>query len=89
MGLKVLAFAETGATVKLLERFGYALTGAPSAARIAALLPRVLAPAGPWWEGRAAEIRTVVDGTSKLAALQGTLEALVAARAAEAAKASA
>lgn len=84
LGLKVMAFAETGATAKLLERFGYALTGAPSAARIAALLPRVLAPAGPWWEGRAADVRAAVDGTGKLAVLQETLEALVVARAADA-----
>lgn len=83
LGLKVVAFAETGATVKLLERFGHALTGAPTASRIAALLPRILAPAGPWWEGRAAEIRAAVHGADKLTALQGTLEALVAARAAE------
>ena len=85
LGLKVVAFAETGATVKLLERFGHALTGAPTASRIAALLPRILAPAGPWWEGRAAEIRAAVHGADKLTALQGTLEALVAARAADAA----
>lgn len=85
LGLKVVAFAETGATAKLLERFGYALTGTPAASRIAALLPRILAPAGLWREGRDAEIRAAVDGASKLTALQETLEALVADRGAAAA----
>ena len=80
LGLKVVAFAETGATVKLLERFGYALSGRPEAARIAALLPSILAAEGPWRGGLDAAIDAAVDGAGKLASLQNTLEALVATR---------
>lgn len=81
LGLKVVAFAATGATVRLLERFGYALTGTPDAERIAALLPTILMESGPRPPGTEAAIDAAVDGAEKLAALQEALEAVVAGRA--------
>ena len=85
LGLKVAAFAETGASAKLLERFGYALSGRPDAARIAKLLPRMLEAGGDWLNDAAGAIRSAVDGAAKLDALQQRLEALVANRAPRAA----
>ena len=79
LGCKVLAFAETGASVAMLERFGYAFTGAPDAERLAAILPRILdEEPGAWHDGAAEGARALVDGAGKLAELQETLERLVA-----------
>lgn len=78
LGCKVLAFADTGASVAMLERFGYALTGGPDAERLAAILPRILEDEPGAWHAAAAEgARAVVDGAGKLAQLQETLERLV------------
>ena len=78
LGCKVLAFAETGASVAMLERFGYALTGAPDAERLAAILPRILEDEPGAWHAAAADgARALVDGAGKLAQLQETLERLV------------
>ena len=78
LGCKVLAFAETGASVAMLERFGYAFTGAPDAERLAAILPRILDVEPGAWHAAAAEgARALVDGAGKLAELQETLERLV------------
>lgn len=79
LGRKVVAFTETGASAALLTRFGYALNGAPSAERLAALLPDILeSEAGSWLADTAEGVRTFVDSAGKLDRLQSALEALVA-----------
>lgn len=76
LGCKTVAFAETGASVDLLARFGYALSGAPDAERIAGLLPRILAsPPGRWQEAAAERVREAFDSAAKLAQLEQTLTA--------------
>ena len=76
LGCKTVAFAETGASAELLNRFGYALSGAPDAERIADLLPRILAaPPGRWHEAAAESVHAAVDSATKLARLEETLTA--------------
>lgn len=78
LGRKVVAFSETGASVAMLERFGYALAGAPDAERLAAILPRILDDEAGAWQADVAEgVRALVDSASKLERLQETLEQLV------------
>lgn len=79
LGRKVVAFSETGASVAMLERLGYALVGAPEAERLAAVLPRILDhEAGAWQTTAAHGVRTLVDSAAKLKLLQEALERLVA-----------
>ena len=74
LGCKTVAFAETGASVELLDRFGYALSGAPDAERLVGLLSRLVAePAGRWRESVPGAARALLDGTAKLARLEETL----------------
>ncbi len=81
LGKRVLAFSETGASTLMLERFGYALNGAPDAERIAATLPKILdQEAGPWQAEVGNAIRERVDGARKLELLQEVLERFVAAK---------
>ena len=80
LGRKVVAFTQTGASAAMLARFGYALTGAPDAERLAAVLPRILdEDAGAWLAAAADGARALVDGAAKLDHLQTALEELVAA----------
>ena len=79
LGRKVVAFSETGASVAMLERLGYALVGAPQVERLAAILPRILErEAGAWQMAAADNVRTLVDSAAKLEGLQEMLERLVA-----------
>ena len=77
LGKKVVAFAETGASVAMLERHGYALTGAPAVDRLKSLLPKI-ADGDPAWRLPMSEaIRAEVDSAQKLSTLARALEKFV------------
>ena len=77
LGRKVVAFAETGASVAMLESHGYALSGAPAVDRLTSLLPKVVDGDAAWRVQMSERIRAEVDGAQKLATLTQTLERFV------------
>ena len=74
LGRKVIAFAETGASVAMLETHGYAFSGAPSVDRLKTLLPKVVDGNAPWRTQMSERVRAEVDGAQKLATLTRVLE---------------
>ena len=74
LGKKVVAFAETGASVAMLENHGYALNGAPAVDRLKSLLPKVVEGDASWRVQMSDRIRAEVDGAQKLATLTQALE---------------
>ena len=74
LGRKVIAFAETGASVAMLENHGYALSGAPAVDRLKSLLPKIVDGDSTWRAQMSERIRAKVDGAQKLATLTQALE---------------
>ena len=72
LGKKVVAFSDTGASVAMASRFGYALNGKPDVDRCAMVLPKIIE--SPWRPPDAAEVRREVDGATKLEKLREVLE---------------
>lgn len=77
LGRKVVAFAETGASVEMLENHGYALTGPPDVERLVSFLPKVVGSAPPWQAHVAESVSARVDGPVKFGKLNEALERLV------------
>lgn len=77
LGKKVVAFAETGASVAMLERHGYALTGAPAVDRLKSLLPKVVDGDPAWLLPMSKAICAEVDAAQKLSTLTRLLERFV------------
>ena len=77
LGKKVIAFADTGASVAMLERHGYALTGAPAVDRLKLLLPKIVDGDPAWRLPMKDAIRAEVDAAQKLTMLRQTLEQFV------------
>ena len=72
LGKRVVAFSGTGASISLAARFGYAINGKPDVDRFATVLPKVLDE--PWRAPAIEDVRTEVDGATRLAKLQEVLE---------------
>ena len=76
-GIPVVAFSETGGSKKMLERFGYVLSGTPDSGRLAAILPAIVDGArGLWLSQQAGRLRSEIDWATKLPRLQRALEDL-------------
>ena len=73
LGKRVVSFAATGASVAMLESYGYALTGAPDVDRLRSLLPKIVDGNGEWLVSMREEVQAEVDGEQKLAALARAL----------------
>ena len=74
LGRKVIAFAETGSSVAMLETHGYAFSGSPSVDRLKSLLPKVVDGDASWRTQMSERVRAEVDGAQKLATLTRVLE---------------
>ena len=67
LGKQVVAFAETGDSRKLLERFGYVQSGHPSVSRMVDFIPKLLhAPKPAWLDSISEEVMKLLDVSEKL-----------------------
>ena len=77
LGRRVVAFARSGASVAMLEKYGYALSGHVDADRIVQLLPRIVEDPARWRLRATQEVRFLVDKMRKVELLCGFLERFV------------
>ena len=77
LGKRVVAFTQSGASVAMLERYGYALSGRICTGRLVKLLPRIVEDSAGWQPRVAEEVRFLVDKEERLKKLGSFFEKFV------------